>query len=298
MKDRLLEVDLGDRLGLRLPGAGPEALEALKGTGVRIAISDFCNYCSPDSAIRTFDSEKSPRAGGPVGGDATPRSGDGGGRCSVEVRADTPTETMNDLRAAGYGLVLGLGEITGGEPRDALETVPDATVALVDAAGWRFSAASDDVSALTAAARGAVERAKSASKPLPCWLTALRVGDAADAPARAVKLAAHALALGVPRVYLDPPWGSPMIEQTLRAYAVMIRQLEGALRIALTAHGQYRIEIPGRQNRYLLWADPSIQRRPSSLQGPLSTTDLTGGWRRIEATRLKLEPDPVFVERE
>jgi hypothetical protein len=216
----------------------------------------------------------------------------------AEASPDTSISTLRDLRAAGYRLVLSLGEA---EPEAVSATVkaltPEATD-LYDAVGWAFRATEDDPMVLNARVAVIQDALRQAPCRLPAWLAMLEVGEEPEAPARAVQFAAHVLALGVEKVFLAPPWGAPVLDPTLQAYSLLGHHLEGASRIAQTARGQYRIEVPGRHNLYLLWAAAGIHRLPSSLQMPLQVTDLAGATRRVAATHLKLAEQPVFVDRE
>jgi hypothetical protein len=216
----------------------------------------------------------------------------------VDVPPGTPASTLRELRAVGYRPVLGLGNAESEVFSSAIDVLALETADLYDAVGWTFTVTGDDPMVLNAAAVAVHEALGRAPRRLPGWLTALHVGAEVDAPTRAVQFAAHALALGIEKVFLGPPWGMPVLEPTLQAYGLLGSHLEGASRIAQTARGQYRIEIPGRHNLYLLWAAVGIHRLPSSLQMPLHVTDLTGATRRVEATRLKLTAEPVFVDRE
>jgi hypothetical protein len=113
--------------------------------------------------------------------------------------------------------------------------------------------------------------------------------------ARLVKHGAHALALGVPRIFLQLPAADA--GATLRALRTLATWLDGARRITWLARGQYRAEFADRPNRYLLWADPEIQRLPSSLMGPLTVRDLSGEERRADTSSLRLTASPMLVER-
>src|SRR5207247_2654681 len=116
-----------------------------------------------------------------------------------------------ELRTAGFGLVLGVGEPESeglGEAALSREPAED----LFEAVGWAFSArGGDEPVALNGPSRVVFEAVARAPRPLPAWLTSLEVGEDAEAPARAVKFAAHALFLLTPRVFLVPPWGSPAL---------------------------------------------------------------------------------------
>ena len=107
-----------------------------------------------------------------------------------------------------------------------------------------------------------------------------------------MKHAAHALALGIQKLFIRLPEAEPAIG--FRAVEILVRWLDGARRITWLARGQYRAEFAERPNRYLLWRDPELRRLPSSLQGPLTLQDLSALWEVMEP---KLQPTATFVAR-
>ena len=116
-------------------------------------------------------------------------------------------------------------------------------------------------------------------------------------------MAAHALALGIERVFLaDGPisgWWPDHLRtppEPLQAFRTLIGRLDGAAGIACLTSGQYRIEIPGHPDRYLLWKSDTASGLPSGLKGRLEVTTALGETHRIDAARLKLTAAPVFVE--
>jgi hypothetical protein len=136
----------------------------------------------------------------------------------------------------------------------------------------------------------------------PVWLAAFGLGEPGDDPDGVIQTAAHALALGIERVFLaEGPtsgWWPDHLRTPpapLQAFRTLARQLDGASRIAHNAPGQYHIPIPGQPDRYLIWKTDAASHLPDALHGPLEVTTPLGERRRVEAARLKLTPEPIFV---
>lgn len=138
----------------------------------------------------------------------------------------------------------------------------------------------------------------------PVWLAAFGIGDegAAGDPNGVIKIAAHALSLGIERVFLaagpDDGWWPAdlrMPPPPLQALRTLTGRLEGASHLVHIAPGQYRLEFPEQKPRFLLWKSPSGARLPTDLEGPLEVIDPLGHISQMEAARLRLTDQPVFV---
>jgi hypothetical protein len=138
----------------------------------------------------------------------------------------------------------------------------------------------------------------------PVWLAAFGAegpGTAAD-PEVVIQVAAHALSLGIERVFLaDGPTGGwwpghlRTPPEPLQALRTLVRCLDGAAGIVCLAPGQYRIEFAAQPSRYLLWKSDRTSELPAGLEGRLEVTSSLGGVRRIEPGQLKLTAEPLFV---
>jgi hypothetical protein len=140
----------------------------------------------------------------------------------------------------------------------------------------------------------------------PVWLAAFGAGEpeTPEDPDGTIQLAVHALALGIERVFLaEGPAGGwwPHHLRTppapLQAFRTLARQLDGAAGISRNAPGQYQISVPGQPERYLLWKSEAGSRPPDALHGQLEVTTPFGEVYHVEAARLKLTPEPIFVMR-
>jgi hypothetical protein len=139
----------------------------------------------------------------------------------------------------------------------------------------------------------------------PVWLAGLGVGEAGATsdPGGVIQAAAHALALGIERIFLaDGPAGGWWPDHLhtppdpLRAFHTLAQRLDGATDILHLAPGQYRIGFPGRPDRCLLWKHPDTATLPAGLHGLLEITTPIGETRHVEAARLKLTAEPIFVD--
>jgi hypothetical protein len=140
---------------------------------------------------------------------------------------------------------------------------------------------------------------------LPVWLAAFGVGD--DGPggsaAGVIQVAAHALSLGIERVFLaagpDAGWWPADLRAPpppLQAFRTLTHQLDGATRVARITRGQYLIERLNQRERYLLWDSDGPTGLPAGLRGTIEVTSAVGDTHRMEATQLRLTDEPVFVE--
>jgi hypothetical protein len=138
----------------------------------------------------------------------------------------------------------------------------------------------------------------------PVWLAAFGAEEpgATANPDAVIQVAAHALALGIERVFLaDGPIGGWWPDhlrtppEPLQAFRTVARYLDGAAAITYVAPGQYRIEFAGQPDRYLLWRSDRSSELPAEVRGWLEITTALGETRRIAADRLKLTAEPVFV---
>jgi hypothetical protein len=229
----------------------------------------------------------------------------GGSGCALELRLDreTATDALDEpLRIVGERpVVLGFGPAEASAPLP--EGLDGGLLARVVALGVEVATGEEDPKRIEAPLRAFAAGLRERGLSQPIWLTlaeelsaSSRDQAAADTRvARLLKYGAHALALGVPKLFLRL-WEEDA-GPTLRALRTFAAWLDGAQRITWLARGQYRAEFADRPNRYLLWADPEIRRVPSSLQGPLTVWDLTGEARRVETSALRLTESPVLVER-
>jgi hypothetical protein len=139
----------------------------------------------------------------------------------------------------------------------------------------------------------------------PVWLAALGAeepGGVAD-PEAVIQVAAHALSLGIERIFLaDGPisgWWPDHLRnppEPLQAFRTLAAHLDGAAQIACLGPGQYRIEIPEQRDRYLLWGSDNASGLPLGLEGLLGVTNCLGETHRLDSRRLKLTTEPIFVE--
>jgi hypothetical protein len=168
--------------------------------------------------------------------------------------------------------------------------------------------ARDGETALRRLERTALPLLEAALRPgveQPVWLAAFGAeapGGTID-PEAVIQVAAHALALGIERVFLaDGPTGGWWPDhlrtppEPLQAFRTLARSLDGAAGITYLAPGQYRIEFPEQPHRYLLWKTDRSSDLPPDLQGVLEITSALGETRRIAADRLKLTAEPIFVK--
>jgi hypothetical protein len=247
----------------------------------------------------------------------------GGSGCTLELRLERETATA----VLGEALMI-VGErpvVLGFGPAEAAAPLPEGPdrgpLARVVALGVEVTAGEeDDPKRIEAPLRGFAAGLRERGLQQPIWVTLVEAPPASSGPAsrrdavpqraggegcghtaadarvaRLLKYGAHALALGVPKLFLRL-WEEEA-GPTLRALRTFAAWLDGAQRITWLARGQYRAEFVDRPNRYLLWADPEIRRVPSSLQGPLAVRDLAGDERRVETSNLRLTESPVLVER-
>jgi hypothetical protein len=167
--------------------------------------------------------------------------------------------------------------------------------------------ARDGETALRRLERIALPLLEAAQRPgveQPVWLAAFGAeepGAAAD-PDAVIQIAAHALALGIERVFLaDGPaagWWPDHLRtppEPLQAFRTLARCLDGATGLTQLAPGQYRIEFATQPTRYLLWKTDRNSELPAGLEGRLQVTSPLGGARRIEAGQLRLTAEPIFV---
>jgi hypothetical protein len=193
------------------------------------------------------------------------------------------------------GLLSSTGSATSLSPLPGLD---EGEHALFAALGIGVDGVAGDPQAMEAALRAFSAHVRGQGFAQPIWITELGVETNLPAEAQAaamVKLAAHALALAVPRVFLRLRKEEP--EPTLSALRMLVSWISGASRITWMGRGQYRAEFRGRQSRFLLWEDPKLRRLPSSLQGPLHLRDLAGNKRRVDTSAFRLTESPVVVER-
>jgi hypothetical protein len=179
------------------------------------------------------------------------------------------------------------------------------------AGGWSpalaFSIfASDGETALRQLDRVAASLLEAAGRPgveQPVWLAAFHVGEpgAPDGPGGVLQVAAHALALGIERVFLaagpEAGWWPADLRNpspVLLAFRTFARYLDGADGVVRVAAGQYRIEFPDQPPHYLLWKSPDVVRRPD-LPVTVTVTTALGERRRLPAAALRLTDEPVFV---
>jgi hypothetical protein len=230
--------------------------------------------------------------------------------CHLELslKEETATDLLNGalISARELPVVLGLGPVHAAAPLPPTEAAGAWDSSQVVAIGVEVTAEDDDPKRIEAPLRAFAAGLRARGLQQPIWPTLLGepIGtppapDAAVDPetriARLLKHGAHALALGVPRLFLQLPAADA--GPTLRAVRTLATWLDGARRITWLALGQYRAEFVDRPNRYLLWADPEIQRLPSSLMGPLTVRDLAGEERRADTSSLRLTASPMLVER-
>jgi hypothetical protein len=140
---------------------------------------------------------------------------------------------------------------------------------------------------------------------LPVWLAAFGVGErgAAESPGDMIKVAAHALALGIERLFLaaspEEGWWPADLRSPpppLQAFRTLAERLDGADRLTRVAAGQYRIQFSHRPDRYLLWNSDGTSRLPPDLRGPLEVTSVLGETRRVDRVQLALTDEPLFVD--
>jgi hypothetical protein len=140
---------------------------------------------------------------------------------------------------------------------------------------------------------------------LPVWLAAFGVGErgAAESPGGMIKVAAHALALGIERLFLaaspEEGWWPADLRSPpplLQAFRTLTERLDGAERLTRVAAGQYRIQFPHRPERHLLWSSVGASGLPPDLRGPLEVTSVLGETRRLDRTQFVLTDEPVFVD--
>jgi hypothetical protein len=197
-------------------------------------------------------------------------------------------------------------------PRHGLTAPEAATPADGLGGGWgqalAFSLfAPDAASALRRLDQIADQLLEAAGRPgieMPVWLAAFGVGD--DGPggsaAGVIQVAAHALSLGIERIFLaagpEAGWWPADLRSPpppLQAFRTLTHQLDGAARITRLTRGQYRIERWDETPRYLLWDSDDSARLPSDLGGPLHVTTALGETHAMEAERLRLTDEPIFV---
>jgi hypothetical protein len=204
-------------------------------------------------------------------------------------------------RVAPAQALLACGTLSGLRNEPSLPAPPrldEARHAAIAGLGIGIEGMSGDAQPLEAALRAWSSRFREQGFAQPIWITDLVVPPepaAEEQAAAIVKLAAHALALGVVRVFLRLGEENP--RPALFALGLLAAWMDGARRVTWIARGQYRAEFADRQSRFLLWADPKNERLPSSLQGPLHARDLTGAERRVETSSLRLAESPILVER-
>lgn len=226
--------------------------------------------------------------------------------CHLELglKEETATDLLNGalISAKELPVVLGMGPVHAAAPLLPAEGPGAWDAARVAAISIEVTAEDDDPKRIEGPLRAFVAGLRAQGLQQPLWLTLLGAPpdpDAAVGPdaqvARLLKHGAHALALGVPRLFLQLPGEDA--GPTLRAVRTLATWLDGARRITWLALGQYRAEFVNRPNRYLLWADPEIQRLPSSLMGPLTVRELAGEERRADTSTLRLTASPMLVER-
>jgi hypothetical protein len=286
---------------VRVPWSGAEDPTARQAAAAAAALRlTVVAVCDPDAL----------RPEGAAGLSAVAEAADGAG-CYLELRLshETATEVANRalVTAGDLPIVLGLGPAEAPTPLPPPEDLSRWDAASIAAVGVEVaSGEDDDPKRIEEPLRAFAGGLRAHGMQQPIWPTVLGEppapasadhGAAASdgRAARLLKFGAHALALGVPKLFLKRSETDP--EATLRAIRALAAWLDGARRITWLARGQYRAEFVDRPNRYLLWAEPEIQRLPSSLMGPLTLRDLAGEERRIETTNLRLADSPVLVER-
>jgi hypothetical protein len=229
----------------------------------------------------------------------------GGSGCTLELRLERETAALGEAlaRAGELSVALGFGRVEAIAAGLLAAVSSGEALARTVAISVEVAAGEEDPKRIEAPLRGFAAGLRERGLHQPIWLTLAEEPDASSGGqtttdarvARLLKYGAHALALGVPKLFLclEEEDAGP----TLRALRTFAAWLDGAQRITWLARGQYRAEFLDRPNRYLLWADPEIRRVPSSLQGPLTVWDLTGEARRVETSALRLTESPVLVER-
>jgi hypothetical protein len=168
--------------------------------------------------------------------------------------------------------------------------------------------APDGESAIPALDRVADRLVAVAARPgveQPVWLAAFGVG--AEGPAGdaegVVQVGAHALAMGVERIFLaagpEAGWWPADLRSPpppLLAFRTLSAQLDGASHVVRIGAGQYMIERPDQPERYLLWRSDGNAGLPAGLTGTLVVTPLLGEAQLVDVARFRIRNEPVFVE--
>jgi hypothetical protein len=140
---------------------------------------------------------------------------------------------------------------------------------------------------------------------LPVWLAAFGVGErgAAESPEGVIKVAVHALSLGIERLFLaanpeDGWWPADLRSPPppLQAFRTLTERLDGGNSLTRVAAGQYRIEFSHRPDRYLLWNSAGSSPLLPGLRGPLEVTNPLGETHRVDRAQLVLTDEPIFVD--
>jgi hypothetical protein len=161
------------------------------------------------------------------------------------------------------------------------------------------------IPALDRVADGLVDVAARPGVEQPVWLAAFGVGPEGalgDADG-VVQVGAHALARRIERIFLAPGpavgwWPADLRSPPppLQAFRTLIAQTVGASDVVRLEPGRYRIVRPEEPERYLLWRSDGTAHLPAGLAGTLVVTSPLGEARHVEAERLRLSSEPLFVE--